>query len=98
MLPILRSSADSQSAFDAPTQQNRADVPAPYVSSEFERYVQRAAGDTTDIRRFGAELMSTTGRSGIAQEAAARSRKTMSSASATRSWSRCGVRSMLTCA
>lgn len=68
LLPTLRNSNDSQSAFDAPTQQNRAEIPAPYVSSEFERYVQRAAGDAFEIRRFGSELMSSTGRNGMAQE------------------------------
>jgi len=40
-----------------------------YQPSEFERYVQRAVGPESDIRRFGSELMSPSGRSGMSQEA-----------------------------
>lgn len=54
----------------------RNERPAPYVPSEFERYVQRAvAGEVTGdperdfkIRRFGAELMDTGNRAGLIQE------------------------------
>ena len=47
----------------------RPEQPVPYVPSEFERYVQRAVGGDTEIRRFGSELMTISGRSGMAQEA-----------------------------
>ena len=40
-----------------------------YRPSEFERYVQRAVGADAEIRRFGAELITGSGRSGMAQEA-----------------------------
>ena len=54
---------------DTPAATFRPEPIAPYVPSEFERYVQRAVGGDADIRRFGSELMTNSGRSGMAQEA-----------------------------
>ena len=37
---------------------NITSAPVPYVSGEFERFVQRQAGVGLDVRRFGADLIS----------------------------------------
>lgn len=50
-------------------QQQIPQRPQPYQPSEFERYVQRAAGAEVEIRRFGFELMSPSGRNNLIQEA-----------------------------
>ncbi|MCV2423097.1 SLBB domain-containing protein [Paucibacter sp. DJ2R-2] len=50
-------------------QQKSTPLPPPYQPGEFERYVQRSAGGTVEIRRFGSELMSPNERSNFAQEA-----------------------------
>lgn len=67
-LPNNRTNVEALNA-DAPQVIYRAEPTLPYVPSEFERYVQRAAGGYAEIRRFGAELMTPTGRSGMAAEA-----------------------------
>ena len=46
------------SANPAPSSPAPAPAPAPYVPGEFERFVQRQAGATVEVRRFGAELVS----------------------------------------
>lgn len=56
-------------AGDAATTAYRPEPIIPYVPSEFERYVQRAVGTDLAIRRFGAELMTPAGRSGMVAEA-----------------------------
>ena len=67
--PIRLQSVARNGADDSQPPTVRAELAAPYVPSEFERYVQRAVGGDAEIRRFGSELMTTSGRSGMAQEA-----------------------------
>ena len=73
----VRLRADARSEREEPsTAPTLVAKPAPYVPSEFERYVQRAvAGEVTGdperdfkIRRFGAELMEPGKRTGLANE------------------------------
>lgn len=77
--PIRLQSANGRANSDAaageasplayrPERAERAEPTPPYLPSEFERYVQRAVGASVDIRRFGSELMTPAGRSGMGAE------------------------------
>ncbi|WP_184296550.1 SLBB domain-containing protein [Roseateles oligotrophus] len=71
--PASQANRTSDEATDERLQTARATATAEsrerYLPSEFERYVQRSASAETPVRRFGSELMSNTGRQGMAQEA-----------------------------
>lgn len=64
-----RNTADNPAQPEQARDTQRTETLRPYLPSEFERYVQRSVGGDIDIRRFGSELMSPTGRNGMSAEA-----------------------------